>query len=39
MSEKTKEVSQPADETYAHTLIIKSTQEYTSLKIIMTECL
>ncbi len=28
MSEKTKEVSQLADTTYAHTLVIKSTHEY-----------
>ena len=28
MSEKTKEVPQHADATYAHTLVIKSTHEY-----------
>ncbi len=28
MSEKTKEVPQLADTTYAHTLVIKSTHEY-----------
>ncbi len=28
MSEKTKEVPQLADATYAHTLVIKSTHEY-----------
>ncbi len=28
MSEKTKQVSQLADTTYAHTLVIKSTHEY-----------
>ncbi len=31
MSEKTKEVPQLADATYAHTLVIKSTHEYSDL--------
>ncbi len=32
MSEKTKEVPQIADATYAHTLFIKSTHEYKETK-------